>query len=423
MNKKQITAVILVLLAGAGITWYALRYAKPAAHAGGATGHGMETVVAETPKGPHGGRLLSAGDVAVEVTIFERGVPPEFRVFLYEKNQPLDLASGKLTIELHRFGGRVDRIGFKPRDGYLLGDQEIVEPHSFDVKVILEHAGQTHRWTYDSYEGRTQMSAEAARNAGIIIESVGPVKLKQTLQVHGRIVANEDQMKHVIPRFPGVVREIRKRLGDPVAKDEVLAVVESNESLQPYEVRSAQVGTVIRKNVSAGEFVNEGETIYVVADLGSVWVDLSIYRKDFAQVKVGQSVTIDGGEGLPQAEGRIAYLSPFGAKDNQTMLARVVLPNPNGEWRPGLYVTAQVLVEEVEVPTAVKASALQSFRDWDVVFLNDGNLFEIAILELGRRDAEWVEVVSGLAAGQRYVADNSFIIKADILKSGASHDH
>ena len=105
------------------------------------------------------------------------------------------------------------------------------------------------------------------------------------------------------------------------------------------------------------------------------------------------------------------------------MLARVVLPNPNGEWRPGLYVTAQILVEEVEVPTAVKASALQSFRDWDVVFLNDGNRFEIAILELGRRDAEWVEVVSGLAAGQRYVADNSFIIKADILKSGASHDH
>jgi len=219
------------------------------------------------------------------------------------------------------------------------------------------------------------------------------------------------------------VKEIRKRLGDPVAKDEVVAIVESNESLQPYEIRSAQAGTVIQKNVAAGEFVSQGESIYVVADLGTVWADLSVYRKDFAQIRVGQPVAIHGGEGMPEAEGNITYVSPFGAKDNQTMLARIVLPNPNGEWRPGLYVTGEVLTEEVTVPVAVKASALQTFRDWDVVFLNAGDLFEIAILELGRRDAEWVEVLSGLPAGKNYVAENSFIIKADILKSGASHDH
>ena len=75
------------------------------------------------------------------------------------------------------------------------------------------------------------------------------------------------------------------------------------------------------------------------------------------------------------------------------------------------------------MPVAVKASALQSFRDWEVVFMEDGSTFEIAILELGRRDGAWAEVVSGLSAGQKYAAENSFIIKADILKSGASHDH
>jgi len=261
------------------------------------------------------------------------------------------------------------------------------------------------------------------RSSRIVIETAGPAKLKQTLQVNGRIAANEDQMKHVIPRYPGIVKEIRKRLGDPVAKGEVLAIVESNESLQPYEVKSEQGGTVIRKDVTAGEFAKEGEPIYIVADLSSVWVDLSVYRKDFSQIKAGQTAVIDGGEGMPKAEGKIAYVSPFGAKDSQTMLARVVLPNPDGEWRPGLYVTGEVLTEEVTVPIAVKASALQTFRDWDVVFLNDHDLFEIAILELGRRDAEWVEVSSGLTAGKKYVAENSFIIKADILKSGASHDH
>ena len=422
MNKKQITAVILVLLAGAGLTWFVMRNAKPAAHTSGEGGHGGEAV-AEAAKGPHGGRLLSEGDFSTEVTIFERGVPPEFRVFLYEKGKPIDPSEAKVTIELHRFGGRVDKIGFAKREDYLLGDQEIVEPHSFDVKVIAERGGKTHRWEYDSYEGRTTMTPDAVKSSGIVIETSGPAKIKTTIKVNGRVQPNEDHMTHVIPRYPGIVKKITKRLGDAVAKDEVVAVVESNESLQSYEVKSSLAGTVIGKDVRQGEFVKEGEVIYSVADLSTVWVDLNVNRKDFDKLKVGEPVTIFAGEGMTNATGTVSYISPFGAEDTQTMLARVELPNPTGKWRPGLFVTGEIVVEEAEVPVAVKASALQSFRDWDVVFMADGSMFEIAILELGRRDSEWVEVVSGLKAGQKYAAENSFIIKADILKSGASHDH
>jgi membrane fusion protein, heavy metal efflux system len=422
MNKKQIAAVILVLLAGAGITWFVLRKAKPAAHASGEGGHGGEAA-AEVAKGPHGGRLLSDGDFATEVTIFERGVPPEFRVFFYEKNKPIDPAEVKLTIELHRFGGRVDKIGFAKREDYLLGDKEIVEPHSFDVKVMAGRGGKTHRWEYDSYEGRTTMTTEAVKNSGIVIESAGPAKIKTTIKANGRVLPNEDHMTHVIPRYPGIVKKITKRLGDTVTKDEVVAVVESNESLQAYEVKSSIAGTIIQKDVTQGEFVKEGEAIYTVADLGTVWVDLNVNRKDFDELKVGEAVTIFAGEGMTNAHGTVSYISPFGAEDTQTMLARVELPNPKGNWRPGLFVTGEIIVEEADVPVAVKASAIQTFRDWDVVFMQDGNTFEIAILELGRRDGEWAEVVSGLNPGQKYAAENSFIIKADILKSGASHDH
>lgn len=150
MNKKQIAAVILVLLASVALTWLVLRNANPPVNRGG-------EAATEAAKGPHGGRLLSEGDFATEVTIFERGVPPEFRVFFYEKNRLIDPAEVKLRIELHRFGGRVDKIGFSKREDYLLGDQEIVEPHSFDVKVIAERRGKTYRWEYDSYEGRTTL--------------------------------------------------------------------------------------------------------------------------------------------------------------------------------------------------------------------------------------------------------------------------
>jgi cobalt-zinc-cadmium efflux system membrane fusion protein len=219
------------------------------------------------------------------------------------------------------------------------------------------------------------------------------------------------------------LKEIRKRLGDTVAKDELVAVVESNDSLQPYEVKSSIAGTIIEKHATPGEFVSEGEEIYVVANLGTVWVDLNVHRKDFDKLQVGRAVTISSGEGMNSATGTVSYISPFGAEDTQTMLARVELPNPNGDWRPGLFITGVIVVEEARVPVAVKTTALQTFRSWDVVFMENGGIFEIAILELGRRDGEWAEVLSGLEPGQRYVAENSFIVKADILKSGASHDH
>ncbi|MFN3407353.1 MAG: efflux RND transporter periplasmic adaptor subunit [Limisphaerales bacterium] len=426
MNKKQLTAIGLVLALGAGLILLTLKFVKPAAsgpdahgeHAGHGDEHG-ETV----EKGPHGGRLLHDGEFAVEITIFEHGVPPQFRVYPFAKDQPLDPAQVQLTIELQRLGGRKDTIHFKPEGDYLAGDQKVYEPHSFDVTVTAEVGGRTHRWQYESYESRVELTPEAAQNSGVVVETVGPAKLRGTLKVNGRIRPNEEQMKHVVPRYPGVLKEVRKRLGDRVEKDEVLAVVESNESLQRYEVKSDLAGTIIEKHAAPGEFVKEGDAIYVVADLSTVWVDLNIYRKDAARVKAGQVVRIDGGEGLPKAEGQIAYLSPFGAENTQTLLARVVLPNPEGEWRPGLFVTGEIVFEEVQAPLAVKSGALQTFRDWTVVFVNEGNFYEPLVVETGRRDGEWTEIISGLKPGQRYVAKNSFVIKADILKSGASHDH
>ncbi|MEO5804094.1 MAG: hypothetical protein ABIR24_11255, partial [Verrucomicrobiota bacterium] len=218
MNKKQLIAVVLVLLLGGGIIAFVLLKAKPHSHAHGE--HGEEHAE-EIVKGPHGGRLLREGDFGSEVTIFERGVPPEFRVYFYEKDKPIDPAPVKLTIEMHRFGGRVDKINFKPQGDYLLGDQEIVEPHSFDVKVAADYKGKNYSWSYDSYEGRTTMTPEAVKNSGVIIETAGPAKIKTAIKVNGRVLPNEDHFAHIIPRYPGIVKKITKRLGDSVAKDEV----------------------------------------------------------------------------------------------------------------------------------------------------------------------------------------------------------
>lgn len=424
---KILKVIIIIAVVFVGI-FVARKILKNEPHkAAGAGEHGE--AAPEYPRGPHNGRLLSEGNLEVEVTIYEPEIPPQFRVYPFSKGKPLDPSAVKLVIELRRFGGRVDTINFKKEDTYLVGDKVVEEPHSFDVKVMAEYAGKSHTWEYQSYEGRIEISEQAAASVELQFETAGPRTMRTTVAMNGKIIPNEDRMVHVLPRFPGIVKEVRKKLGDAVEKDEVLAIVESNESLQPYEVKSQIAGRVTQRDIALGEFVSTEKPIYVVADLGIVWVDLNVHRHDFELLREGQKALLKQGEGEgedkgeSQSEATITYISPFGSENTQTMLARAELPNPEMQWRPGLFVKAEVVVKEEEVPVAVKASAIQQFRDWDVVFMKDKSTYEIAILELGRRDGEWVEVVSGLKPGTQYVTENSFVVKADVLKGGASHDH
>jgi cobalt-zinc-cadmium efflux system membrane fusion protein len=377
-------------------------------------------------RGPHGGRLLEDGEFALELTIFEAGVPPEFRAFAYQNDEPIDPASVELEVTLRRLGGRVDRISFAPRGEFLLGGATVDEPHSFDVEVMAREVaenGAEHRFQFSSYENRVSLAPDQLAPAGIVVAAAGPASIRERVVLNGRVAPNEDALAHVMPRFPGVVRSVHKRLGDAVARGDLLAVIESNESLHPFELRAPLAGTVIAKDVSPGEFVSTDRELYQIADLGTVWVDLDVYRRDFGRLAKGQPVRVDAGDGSPPVETTLAYLSSIGSANTQTLLARAVMPNPDRSWRPGLFVTAEVEVGVSPVPVAVAVDAIQRLRDWDVVFLAADGVFEAQPVELGRRDATHVEIVSGLAAGQLYVAAGSFVLKAEAGKSGASHDH
>jgi membrane fusion protein, heavy metal efflux system len=400
----------------------ALSSLAPAACGQSADEHG-EDEHAEEARGPHGGQLLGVGPVELEVTIFEQGMAPEMRVYVYREGVQLTPEEIALDVELHRLGGRVDRLGFSPQGDHLRGDHPVEEPHSFDVKLSARVEGALHELTYASYEGRVELAESAREAAGIGLAAAGPASLRTTLPLNGRIVPNEDRLAHLTPRFPGVVREVRKRLGDFAAQQEVLAVVESNESLHPYELRSPVAGTVIFKEVSAGEFVSGERVVYAVADLSSVWADFYVHPPDFPRLRAGQHVTISGGAGTAPAESVLSYLSPVGSPGSQTLLARAVLPNPEALWPPGLFVRGDVVVDEAQVPVAVRGEALQRLRDWNVVFVRFGTTFEARPVAIGRRDGPLVEVTAGLEPGWTYAAENSFVLKADVEKAGASHDH
>jgi membrane fusion protein, heavy metal efflux system len=263
---------------------------------------------------------------------------------------------------------------------------------------------------------RIEVTEEARKKSGIGIEVAGPAVIKKTLKLNGKIGPNEEQMAHVSPRFPGIVKSIAKRLGERVKTGETLAVIESNESLQPYEVKSEIDGTIIKKDIALGEFVDTSKTIFIVADLRTVWVDFSVYRHELQSLQVGQKVLIRPSESTDKIESTISYISPFGLENTQTTLARAVVPNVSGQLRPGLFVDGDVILEEVPVPVAVKASALQTVNDKPVVFVAIEKGFEVHEVEIGQRDDEYVQIESGVAAGEKYGAENSFVLKSELAR-------
>ncbi len=539
---------------------------------------------AGTAKGPHRGKLFSKKDFQLEVTIYEPDIPPEFRIYPFNNGKPINPDDVELTIELHRLW-RTDVIHFKKERDYLLGDKVVEEPHSFDVKVIAKWKGRNYKWEYSSFEGRAELTEDAIKRAGIVIETVGPVIMDNIIKLTGEIGFNADKVAHVVPRFTGVVREVKKDEGDYVKKDEIVSILDSreladakanylntvrqvnlarvelkrekvifknttrmldllkkgtdlddiqdqlkdsiigesraqlipayaklnfakatyhrekdlfdkeispesdyllaleeyksaeakyialiektsyqarwallqkektadtadlnlqtetqkllalglshpeikkisiNQKLTRYEIRSPISGTVIEKHITIGEAIKKDDDIYVLADLSNVWGKISIPSKDLQNVKEGQRVSVKSDNSGLKANGVLTHIHAAMDENTQSVTGKVVIPNKEKKWRPGQFITVEIVKEESSVPVAVSSQAIQTFRDWSVVFVKYGNLFEVRPLELGRNNGQWVEVLHGLAPGEKYAAHNSFVLKAEVGKEGATHDH
>ena len=259
--------------------------------------------------------------------------------------------------------------------------------------------------------------------AGIELHKAGPGTLRDTLVLNGILQPNQEALVQVTPRFAGIVRDLGKRIGDRVEKGELLAKIESNQSLTIYEVRAPIAGTIIDRQVSLGEYASEQKPAFTIADLSSVWADFSVYRRDLGRVRLGDTVLIDVEDGGPPMEAKISYVSPVGSSDTQSALARAIVANREMRLRPGLFVTGRVVLAAKQASIVVKPAALQSVEDRTVVFVRNGEKFEPRGVELGERDSEQVEVLVGLTAGDVYAGRNSFVIKAELGKGSATHEH
>lgn len=603
MKRKSLLPVATILILGAAFGWAIVSletvpflHLAPHEHNdathkqnGGAHGEGDDhsDSASGMPRGPHNGMLFTQDDLQLEVVLYEQGVPPEFRVYpMTADGAAIPLEDVTVQIDLKRME-RTDTVRFKPVGQYLLGDEEVVEPHSFVMQIQATWNGKEHRWTHEQIEFRAEIPEEQANNAGIAVAEAGPRAIGDVVTLDGEIGLDEKRVAHIVPRVESLVVDVYKDMGDRVKVGDLLAVLQSREladakneylaavkqakpvrldherqklifdnalvmldlltknlslddlyskiddlllgnsraqivpayaklartqavyerektlykkkissraeyllaleefqtakaqytasreqihyqgklsllektqalemaelniktqaqklrtlgltdrdierltSASPppfthYELRSEIAGTVIDKHIAVGEAIKKDFSVFMVADLSEVWVNIAIPSRDMNLVELGQEIQVRAENADMQAVGKLFFLGAVLDEKTRTVTGRIVISNDQLKWRPGAYVKVDLIRDTKSVPVAVPVKAVQTFRDWDVVFIKVGNQYEPRPVKLGHSDGQWVEIAEGLQPGDTYVKENSFIIKAELQKSAATHSH
>lgn len=267
-----------------------------------------------------------------------------------------------------------------------------------------------------------KLTPEARKAAGLVVAPAGPAPLVESIPLYGVVKPNAERVRSVTARFPGVVRSVTVKVGDTVKQGQTLASVESNESLQVYAVSSPQIGVVTERFTNVGEQA-EGQPLFTVADLSSVWVELSLFPRDRSRIQTGQAVRVKAADGGLSADGKIVFVSPLGSSATQSLTARVLLDNRDGHWTPGLYVQGEVAVAESQLALAVPVAAIQELEGGTSVFVDEAGGLEARAVKTGRSDGRVVEILDGLKAGEAVVGEGSFVLKAEQGKGEAEHDH
>ncbi|PMZ94229.1 MULTISPECIES: efflux RND transporter periplasmic adaptor subunit [unclassified Pseudomonas] len=190
-----------------------------------------------------------------------------------------------------------------------------------------------------------------------------------------------------------------------------------------YELRAPFDAMVVEKHLTVGEVVDETSNAFTLSDLSRVWATFAVAPRDLDKVVSGRGVTVSAPDLGAQVEGKVNYVGSLLGEQNRAATVRATLANPNGAWRPGLFVNIAVTVERFDAAVVVPESALQTWEEQTVVFARTDEGFAARPVKPGRRDAGQVEIREGLAAGTEVAAAGSFVLKSELGKGSAEHSH
>lgn len=288
-----------------------------------------------------------------------------------------------------------------------------------------DHAEAGHDDDHDDHDApeRTTIAAAMAEQAGIRVAPVVAGTIADEHDVQGLLTPVDGRVAQVMARFPGPIRSLRANVGDRVRAGQVLASIESNLSLTTYTVTAPIGGVVLARQAQVGGVAGEGTPLFEIGDLSTLWVDLHIFGNDTQHITAGVPVTVSRmTDGVSQAT-TLERVLPGTATASQSTVARATLRNDDGQWRPGAAVKARIVVATTPAAQVVPLSALQTMDGKEVVFVREGETYTARAVTLGARDAGKVEVLDGLTLGEEVVVEQSYVVKADIGKAGASHEH
>lgn len=271
---------------------------------------------------------------------------------------------------------------------------------------------------HDEEENTSRIGSDMAVQVGIETTVATSQTLHQTITSYGVLSTGPEQLSHMRARFSGLITAVKASIGDTVKAGDLLAEVESDESLKKYSVRAPIAGMVVQRHANTGE-VTKDQVLFSIANFDTLWAEFRIYPAQRNNVFAQQAVEIISDQ--QTIAGKISHIIP--TLDKPYQLARVPLDNQKLGLSPGLLVEGRIVIDTFNVSLAVDKNGVQQLGGRSGVFIQEGESYRFVPLTLGRMDDHYVEVLDGLEEGQQYVNQNSYLIKADIEKSEAEHEH
>jgi len=300
----------------------------------------------------------------------------------------------------------------------------VVEKH--DEHVGHNHGPESACGGHGEEAGDLEVSPEMAARIGLKVKAAQGGVVSMSVIFPAEILLNRDSASAVSPRYASVIRQVFAEIGDEVTKGDILASLENRNSMAVYTVSAPLNGVVVAKDASIGESASEERVLFEIADLSSVWADISIFPKYQHLIKSGMNVTFMAHDGHT-AQGVVKYVSPIASHETRTFTARCVLSGADEEFAPGVFVRAKIITESADVPVRIERNAVQTVAGSTVVFISDEHGFESRDVVVGMADEQFVEIKRGLVAGESYVSSGAFSLKAQMVTKGmdphAGHGH
>ena len=411
MSQIVVGVVLGVALGVSGTWWWhdhgtSTLGAEGAGHAEAAStdehGHGG-AAEGEDAHGHEAGRIVlsekAIRDSGIEVAETTGG----------ELEQSLTLP-GEIVLNADRVAHIVPRVaGIVRRVDKNLGD----EVQAGEVMAILE--------------SRELAEAKAAYLAAQQRSTLAEANLKSAEELHTKKIMPDLEFLTIQKAKAEADIELRtaenKLHALGVSEEQVKMLANDAVSLSEYELRAPFAGTVVEKHCSLGEVLNGDSDAFMLADLSTVWANITVYSQDMGRVRVGQSVHLRSDALNVSTTATVNYVAPVANEATRTVHARADLPNADRRWRPGTFVTAVLVLDKEHVPILIPTDAVQRVKSETVVFVVEGDAFEARDVKVGRVSSTHSEIVAGLEPGQKYVVKGAVVLKAELGKSQAAHEH